>query len=86
MILTDGRDENNPGTAPGSTHTLEEVLKLRREVDAVIYAVGLGDKVDAPVLQRLADESGGQAYSQRTRRASVYSSNALSRACAAATC
>jgi Ca-activated chloride channel family protein len=62
VILTDGRDENNPGTAPGSTHTLEEVLKLRREVDAVIYAVGLGDKVDAPVLQRLADESGGQAY------------------------
>ena len=62
VILTDGRDENNPGTAPGSTHTFDEVLKLRREVDAVIYAVGLGDKVDAPVLQRLADESSGQAY------------------------
>jgi VWFA-related protein len=62
VVLTDGRDENNPGTAPGSTHTFEEVLKLRREVDAVIYAVGLGDKVDAPVLQRLADESSGHAY------------------------
>jgi VWFA-related protein len=62
VVLTDGRDENNPGTGPGSTHTFEEVLKLRREVDAVIYAVALGANVDAGVLRQLADESGGQAY------------------------
>jgi Ca-activated chloride channel family protein len=62
VVLTDGRDENNPGTAPGSVHKFDEVLKLRKEVGAMIYAVGLGTKVDMPVLERLASESGGQAY------------------------
>ncbi len=27
VVLTDGKDENNPGTAPGSTRTLEEVTE-----------------------------------------------------------
>jgi VWFA-related protein len=62
VLLSDGRDENNPGTAPGSIHTFSEVLKLRREVEAVIYVVALGPKVDTPVLEQLAFESGGQAY------------------------
>src|SRR6185503_18426143 len=26
VVLTDGRDENNPGTAPGSVHTFDDVL------------------------------------------------------------
>ena len=42
VVLTDGRDENNPGTAPGSTHTFDEVLALGREVQATIYAIALG--------------------------------------------
>jgi VWFA-related protein len=62
VVLTDGRDENNPGTAPGSTHVLDEVLTLNRQVGAMIFAVGLGTKVDKQVLERLASESGGQAY------------------------
>lgn len=62
VVMTDGRDENNPGTAPGSTHTLDEILKLQRDVGAIVYGVGFGEKVDAPVLQRLADVSGGQAF------------------------
>ena len=62
VLLTDGRDENNPGTAPGSAHTFEEVLKLTREVGATIFAVGLGPRIDGGVLEALAARSGGQAY------------------------
>jgi VWFA-related protein len=62
VLLTDGRDENNPGTAPGSAHTFDEVLALTREVGATIFAVGLGPKLDGAVLERLAAVSGGQAY------------------------
>lgn len=62
VVLTDGRDENNPGTAPGSTHVLDDVLKLQRQVGATIYGVGLGLTVDREVLETLAAQSGGQAY------------------------
>ena len=62
VLLTDGRDENNPGTAPGSAHTFDEVLTLTREVGATVFAIGLGPKLDGAVLQRLAALSGGQAY------------------------
>lgn len=62
VVLTDGRDENNPGTAPGSVHTLEEVMTLRRQVGAVVFPIGIGTKVERPVLERLARESGGEAY------------------------
>ena len=62
MALTDGRDENNPGTAPGSTHTLEEVIALGRSVGAMVFPIGLGSKVEREVLDRLANESGGTAY------------------------
>ena len=62
VVLSDGRDENNPGTAPGSTHTLDEVLGLSKETGAVIYIVGLGDKVDTPVIERLVAASSGLAF------------------------
>ncbi len=62
VLLTDGRDENNPGTAPGSVHTFDEVLTLTREVGATVFAVGLGPKLDGAVIERLAALSGGQAY------------------------
>jgi len=62
VVFTDGRDENNPGTAPGSAHTFEEVLTLAREVGATIFPVGLGPKIDREVLTKLAARSGGQAY------------------------
>ena len=59
-VLTDGRDENNPGTAPGSIHTLAEVLALTRQVGATVFPIGLGTNVDRPVLEQLAKESGGE--------------------------
>ena len=61
IVVTDGRDENNPGTAPGSTRTFNDVLKAAREVDAIIFGIGLGPKVDRAVLETLAAASGGEA-------------------------
>ncbi len=62
VVVTDGRDENNPGTAPGSVRSLDEVLASVREVGATVYAIGLGPKVDRVTLERVAAESGGEAY------------------------
>jgi len=62
VVLTDGRDENNPGTGPGSAHTIDDVVELGREVGATIFPVGLGTRVDKPFLEHLATVSGGEAY------------------------
>lgn len=62
VVLTDGKDENNPGTAPGSVHTLEEVLALNKQVGASVFAVGFGNGADRGALERIATETGGQAY------------------------
>ena len=61
VVLTDGKDENNPGTAPGSQHTFDEVLKLVKSVGATVFPIGLGTKVERFVLDRLAEASGGEA-------------------------
>jgi VWFA-related protein len=62
VLMSDGRDENNPGTAPGSRHTLAEVLELAREVEATVLPIGLGTNLDRAGLERLAEISGGLAY------------------------
>jgi VWFA-related protein len=62
VVMTDGRDENNPGTAPGSTHTVEEVLERLKTVEATVFTIGLGPQIDRPVLEQLATASGGEAY------------------------
>ena len=62
VLLTDGRDENNPGTAPGSRHTLREALDEIKNVDAAIYPIGLGLKVDRASLMQFAAASGGEAF------------------------
>jgi Ca-activated chloride channel family protein len=62
VVLTDGRDENNPGTAPGSTHTLADVLSNLSSVGATVYAIGLGPNVDRVTLEQVAEASTGDAY------------------------
>jgi VWFA-related protein len=62
VVVTDGRDEDNPGTGPGSISTFESVLTDLKQVEAVVYAIGLGANVDRKVLETLADTSGGEAY------------------------
>ncbi|MGD9904750.1 MAG: VWA domain-containing protein [Vicinamibacterales bacterium] len=61
VLLSDGRDENNPGTAPGSLHTVADALAMVRETDTTVYAIGLGANVDRPALEQLALRSGGAA-------------------------
>ena len=62
VLLSDGRDENNPGTAPGSARTQNDVFAALRETDTMIYPIGLGPRVDRDLLERLAAESGGVAF------------------------
>ena len=42
VVVTDGRDENNPGTAPAACRRRQEVLDLTRQVDTTIFTIGLG--------------------------------------------
>jgi Ca-activated chloride channel family protein len=62
IVVTDGRDEDNPGTGPGSVRTFTDVMKLQVESGAIVYGVGVGAKVDRAPLEALARASGGQAY------------------------
>jgi Ca-activated chloride channel family protein len=62
VLVTDGRDENGPGTGPGSRHTRAEVLGELRMVDAAVYSIGLGSSVDRDGLEEFARESGGEAF------------------------
>jgi VWFA-related protein len=61
VVMTDGRDENNAGTAPGSQETLKTVLEKIKDVDATVLPIGLGSNLDRAGLERLADASGGLA-------------------------
>lgn len=62
VVVTDGRDENNAGTGPGSVRKFDDVMRTQRESGAVVYAVGVGKNVDRSQLETLAKVSGGQAY------------------------
>ncbi|MEO7409479.1 MAG: VWA domain-containing protein [Vicinamibacterales bacterium] len=62
VVVTDGRDEDNAGTKPGSRRTFEEVAAAAASVDAMIFGVGVGLTVDRNVLTTLATGSGGEAY------------------------
>jgi Ca-activated chloride channel homolog len=62
VVLTDGRDENNAGTGPGSTTTFDELLKTLRETQATVFTIALGSNVDRPRLERIAAESAGESY------------------------
>ncbi len=62
VVLTDGRDEDNPGTGPGSVRTWDSVLRLLQDQEVTVFPVGLGTKIDPERLNLLATFSGGQAY------------------------
>ena len=61
VVMTDGRDENNAGNAPGSRQTLSDVLNLAKTVDAAIFPIGLGSNVDRVGLEQFVGISGGHA-------------------------
>lgn len=60
VLMTDGRDENNPGTGPGSISTLAEVVQQLKGSGVTVFTLGLGAKVDTTPLQQFADISGGR--------------------------
>jgi VWFA-related protein len=62
VVLSDGRDEDNPGTGPGSVKTAQEVFDIIRESETAIFPIGLGPNIDRGFLERLAEMSGGEAY------------------------
>jgi len=62
ILLTDGKDENDPGTAPGSRHSFEQSLEKARESDITIYTLGLGKNISRDVLEQLANQTGGRVY------------------------
>ena len=62
VVLTDGYDENAKSTGPGSVTKWEQVLTSAKALDATIYAIGLGARVDKPRLRQLAELTGGEAY------------------------
>jgi VWFA-related protein len=62
VVVTDGRDENDAGNGPGSSRTFKDVLQSAKEVDAIVFGIGLGPKVDRELLETLAARSGGEAY------------------------
>jgi Ca-activated chloride channel family protein len=66
VVMTDGRDENGPGTGPGSSRTLAEVLEQVKTSATTIFTIGLGSKVDDRPLQQFAELSGGRALLPRT--------------------
>jgi VWFA-related protein len=62
VVMSDGRDENNAGTAAGSEKTFGDVVNDLKASGAVLFGIGLGTKVDRSPLQQLADQSGGRAF------------------------
>ena len=62
VVVSDGRDENAASNGPGSQRQWADVLAQAREVDATVYAIGLGSKVDVARLRQLTDLTGGEAF------------------------
>jgi VWFA-related protein len=62
ILLTDGKDENDPGTAPGSRHSFEQALEKARESGITVYTLGLGKNISKNVLEQLASHTGGRVY------------------------
>jgi Ca-activated chloride channel family protein len=61
VVMTDGRDENNPGTGPGSVRQFRDVAELIEDTGALMFGIGLGVNVDREALEQIAELSGGRA-------------------------
>ena len=62
VVVTDGRDEDNAGTKPGSSRTFGDVAEAAGSAGSIIFGIGVGQNVDRQVLSTLASGSGGDAY------------------------
>ncbi len=57
-LLSDGADDDGAGKQL-SKHSVEDVLRLAREVNVPIYTIGVGTELDEAVLKKVANETGG---------------------------
>jgi VWFA-related protein len=57
LALTDGRDSD-----PGSTHTLNDVINLGKDLGVPVFTVGVGKNVYIDDLTQIAAETGGQFF------------------------
>lgn len=57
VVLTDGMDEDAPGTGPGSIHNLDQLLS--EKFHAPILFVALGDRVDNYAIRKISEYSRG---------------------------
>ncbi len=55
VVLTDGRDN-------GSTHTLQDVIDLGKDLGVPVFTVGVGKNVYTDDLIQIASETGGQFF------------------------
>ena len=62
VLVTDGRDENAASNGPGSTRSWEQALADVSAVEATVYAIGIGQRVDRERLEQVASLTGGEAY------------------------
>lgn len=62
VLVTDGRDENAASNGPGSTRSWEQALADVSAVEATVYAIGIGQRVDRERLEQVAALTGGEAY------------------------
>lgn len=61
VVLTDGRDENDAGTAAGSVRPFPEIQRLAFESGVTLFAIGMGPNVDRERLTQLTTATGGLA-------------------------
>lgn len=61
ILLTDGRDEKliDEVSVPASVLTADDAINAVRDTSMPIFTIGLGNSIDQPFLQRLADQSEG---------------------------
>ena len=62
VVMTDGRDENNPGTAPGAGTRWPKSWRWRKRSRPPCCRLAWARNLDRAGLERLADISGGLAY------------------------
>lgn len=62
LLLTDGQDQNAPGTALQSRHSLKEALDLAVANQVVIHVIALGRYVNLAELEHIARETKGELY------------------------
>ena len=62
VLVTDGRDENAASNGPGSQRSWEQALAEVSAVEATVYAIGIGQRVDRARLEQVAALTGGEAY------------------------